>query len=122
MGKAGKKSSGKKLRATRGRAITPQNAVSTVDQIRNLEAAVGRSRQDIPSALALAERYLVSGQEARVIEVLAPLSRQYPFDNPVAAATFDLLLAFGYAHSNRLAEADQVIQRALTNSNDPLDL
>ena len=94
-------------------------AGATLDR---LLMAVRSDPADVGAALALAQYYYVNNLEDKVLSVLQPLERQYPFSDAARRRKYDHLIAFGYVREHGFAEAEPVIARALEDCPEALDL
>ena len=115
--KASRKRSGSTKRTARKRS---QSRTSR-SALNELMSAVRRDPADIQAALSLAEYYNNQGTESKIVGVLEPLENSYPFGAIELQRSFDRLLAFGYAHASRFADAERVALRGLGKNEMGLD-
>jgi len=87
-----------------------------------LLASVRANPDDVDAALVLAEYYDSNKLQDRVLSVLEPLERLYPFSSMEQRVRFNRLLAFAYVRERRLIDAERVISRGLKETPDSLDL
>ncbi len=97
------------------------SAGSGQNQLKDLLKAVEANPDDIRSRLMLADYYYQSGSEEKILEALQPLENRYPFDDQLSTRVYNRLLAFGYANTNKLVEAEEICSRGLKEEPDALD-
>lgn len=90
-----------------------------------IKTLVGRLKTnpgDIQTSLELAEMYNATGLESEIPGLLLSQKSQYPFSDSLLNGRFDRLLAFGYAHQKKLAEAEKTLASATESFPNALDL
>ena len=91
------------------------------DTFQSLLSAVERNPRDLEAALALADYFSRQGRNQKIIEVLKPFERLYPFPDRLQRGRYDRLMAFGYADLRRFTDAERVAQRGLREFREALD-
>ncbi|MEA3297472.1 MAG: glycosyltransferase, partial [candidate division Zixibacteria bacterium] len=91
------------------------------NKLNMLLAAVRVNPKDIGGHLALAEYYLRNHLEEKIIKVLDPLEKRYPFTDNNQCAMYNRLLAFGYTHVDQIMDAEKICVRGMAEFPDALD-